>query len=70
MIIETQIVLKNQWKVLPIVLLGPFVGSLNASIINIALPAIAKNFQIGMGEVQWVWICPALRKRNAEKVRD
>ena len=51
---ERQIVVKNRWKVLPIVLLGPLMGSLDASIVNVALPAIAKDFQIGFGESQWI----------------
>ena len=44
----------NRWKILPIVLLAPFMGSLDGSIVNVALPTIARRLGTGMDGVQWV----------------
>ena len=45
--------LPNRWKILPVMLLSSFMGSLDGSIVNVALPTIAKNLGVGMDGVQW-----------------
>src|SRR5215213_10380608 len=44
----------GKWIVLSVVSLGTFMSTLNASIVNISLPAIADDFDIGISEVEWV----------------
>jgi EmrB/QacA subfamily drug resistance transporter len=44
----------GKWIVLSAVSLGTFMSTLNASIVNISLPAIADDFEIGISEVEWV----------------
>jgi EmrB/QacA subfamily drug resistance transporter len=44
----------DRWKILPVVLLAPFMGSLDGSIVNVALPTIARRLGVGMDGVQWV----------------
>jgi EmrB/QacA subfamily drug resistance transporter len=44
----------DRWKILPVVLLAPFMGSLDGSIVNVALPTIARRLDVGMDGVQWV----------------
>ena len=44
----------GKWIVLSVVSLGTFMSTLNASIVNISLPAIADDFDIGIPEVEWV----------------
>ena len=44
----------SKWIVLSAVSLGTFMSTLNASIVNISLPAIANDFEIGISEVEWV----------------
>lgn len=52
--VKTNSVLSNRWKLLPVVLLGPFMGSLDASIMNVALPTISKSFSISLDQTQWM----------------
>jgi EmrB/QacA subfamily drug resistance transporter len=48
---------RRKWAVLMIVALGTFMTSLDASIVNISLPSIARTFRMPIGgEVQWVII--------------
>jgi EmrB/QacA subfamily drug resistance transporter len=44
----------DRWKILPVVLLAPFMGSLDGSIVNVALPTIARRLDVGIDGVQWV----------------
>lgn len=46
--------LKSKWRVLIVVSIGVFMGTLNGSIVNIANPTIAAVFGISITEVQWV----------------
>ncbi|MEE0775437.1 MAG: MFS transporter [Bacillota bacterium] len=46
--------IEQKWKVLIVVSIGVFMGTLNGSIVNIANPTIAEVFSISMTEVQWV----------------
>jgi EmrB/QacA subfamily drug resistance transporter len=51
---ETSIPRPDRWKILPFVLLAPLMGSLDGSIVNVALPKVASSLGAGLGEVQWV----------------
>src|SRR6266566_9915905 len=47
----------NKWAVLVIVAIGVFMATLDSSIVNISLPAIARSFGVPLsGEVEWVII--------------
>lgn len=47
-------VYKNRWLILSVVLIGPFMSTLDSSIVNVALPTMAERLGVGMGAVQWV----------------
>ena len=44
----------DRWKILPVILLAPLMGSLDGSIVNVALPTIATRLGVGLDGVQWV----------------
>jgi EmrB/QacA subfamily drug resistance transporter len=44
----------HRWKILPVILLAPFMGSLDGSIVNVALPSIATRLGVGLDGIQWV----------------
>jgi EmrB/QacA subfamily drug resistance transporter len=44
----------DRWRILPVILLAPLMGSLDGSIVNVALPTIARRLDVGMDGVQWV----------------
>src|SRR5947209_6722130 len=44
----------GKWVVLSVVSLGTFMSTLNASIVNISLPTIANDFDVGISDVEWV----------------
>src|SRR5205807_7933979 len=47
----------NKWVVLMLVALGAFMTTLDSSIVNIALPAIAHTFGVGVsGTIEWIII--------------
>jgi EmrB/QacA subfamily drug resistance transporter len=43
----------DRWKILPVVLLAPLMGSLDGSIVNVALPTMAKELRVGLDGAQW-----------------
>lgn len=45
---------KNRWKILAVVLISPFMGTIDGSIVNIALPVMAKELEVGINSIQWV----------------
>src|SRR6059058_215232 len=48
---------RRKWAVLALVALGTFMTALDASIVNISLPSIARTFRMPIGgAVQWVII--------------
>jgi EmrB/QacA subfamily drug resistance transporter len=47
----------DRWRVLPLILLAPLMGSLDGSIVNVALPTIARRLGVGMDAVQWTVSC-------------
>lgn len=47
----------GKWAVLSIVAIGVFMGTLDSSIVNISLPAIARDFHVPLnGAIEWVVI--------------
>ena len=44
----------DRWKILPVILLAPLMGSLDGSIVNVALPTIATRLGVGLDGIQWV----------------
>ncbi|MFT8315530.1 MAG: MFS transporter [Clostridium sp.] len=45
---------KNRWKILAVVLLSPFMGNLDSSIVNIALPMMSRHLGVEINSIQWV----------------
>lgn len=45
---------ENRWIILVVVLVGPFMATLDSSIVNVALPKMASKLSVGMGSIQWV----------------
>ena len=43
-----------RWYVLAVIFVGTFMGPLDSSIVNIALPVIAKEFGVGITTIEWV----------------
>src|SRR2546429_8286198 len=49
--------LANKWAVMVIIAIGVFMATLDSSIVNISLPAIARSFGVPLsGEIEWVII--------------
>jgi EmrB/QacA subfamily drug resistance transporter len=44
----------GKWVVLSAVSLGTFMSTLNASIVNISLPTLANDFDVGISDIEWV----------------
>ena len=45
---------KNRWIILAIVVLLPFMASLDSNIVNIALPTIETELRINMASAEWI----------------
>ncbi|MCT8975393.1 MFS transporter [Clostridium sp. CX1] len=45
---------QNRWRILSVVLLGPFMATLDSSIVNVALPDMAEKLSVGINTIQWV----------------
>ncbi len=45
---------KNRWRILGVVLLGPFMATIDSSIVNVALPVMADKLSVGINTIQWV----------------
>lgn len=45
---------KNRWKILAIVVMGPLISTIDASIVNVALPDMARKLSVGIDTIQWV----------------
>lgn len=50
---STSTVRPDRWRILPVTLLAPFMGCLDGSIVNVALPTMAKDLGVGLDSVQW-----------------
>lgn len=57
MIYSEQAITDRRWLILSVVLLGPFMSTLDSSIVNVALPTMAAQMGAGMGTIQWVVTC-------------
>lgn len=44
----------RRWFILAVVLIGPFMATLDSSIVNVALPTMAQNLGVSLGSIQWV----------------
>lgn len=54
MIYSEQAINNRRWLILSVVLIGPFMSTLDSSIVNVALPTMAEKLGVGMGAIQWV----------------
>jgi drug resistance transporter, EmrB/QacA subfamily len=45
---------ENRWHILPVILLGPLMATLDSSIVNVALPDMAQRLSVGINTIQWV----------------
>lgn len=45
---------KNRWLILVIVAMQPFMACLDSSIVNVALPVMAKSLSVTMASIEWV----------------
>ena len=44
----------RKWLVLSAVSVGTFISTLRGSIVNISLPTIAHDFEVGIPEIEWI----------------
>lgn len=49
-----QDIYKRKWIILSVVVIMTFMGCLDSSIVNIALPTMSKNLNVNMGSIEWV----------------
>lgn len=42
------------WKIIPVVMLGPFMTQMDSTIVNVSLGHIASDLHAGLGSAQWV----------------
>lgn len=47
-------VFENRWILLFIIVLQPFMATLDSSIVNVALPVMAKKLSVNMASIEWV----------------
>ena len=47
-------VYKNRWLILAVVVMQPFMACLDGSIVNVALPFMAKKLNVSMASIEWV----------------
>ena len=45
---------RHKLKILTVVLMGPLVATIDASIVNVALPDMASKLSVGIDTIQWV----------------
>src|SRR6476620_4235524 len=45
---------KYKWKVLWIVMIGTLMSALDASIVNVSIPAIMADFGVSLDDIEWV----------------
>ncbi|OPJ63882.1 MFS transporter [Clostridium chromiireducens] len=50
-------VYKNRWIILAVVVLLPFMGTLDSTIVNVALPVMVNIFCVNMSSIQLIVIC-------------
>ena len=42
------------WKILAVVLLGPFMTVLDSTVVNVSLSSLAKDLHTSIGSIQWI----------------
>ncbi|MFL0247044.1 MFS transporter [Candidatus Clostridium stratigraminis] len=55
--ISNKNVFKNRWKILGVVVLLPFMATLDSTIVNVALPVMVNIFSVTMSSIQLIVIC-------------
>lgn len=45
---------KNRWVILAVVILAPFMATLDGSIVNVALPKMMTSLSVSMASIEWV----------------
>lgn len=45
---------KNRWIILAVVVLAPFMSTLDSSIVNVALPKMTSTLSVSMASIEWV----------------
>lgn len=45
---------RHRWKLLQIINIGTLMSTLDAGIVNVALPSMSEHFNVGLAEIQWV----------------
>lgn len=45
---------EKRWLILTIVLIGPFMATLDSSIVSVALPKMSSDLMIGINTIQWI----------------
>lgn len=55
--IQNNNVYKNRWVILAVVVLLPFMGTLDSTIVNVALPVMVNIFSVTMSSIQLIVIC-------------
>src|SRR5471030_2770249 len=48
---------KNRWVILAVVVLLPFMATLDSTIVNVALPVMVNIFSVNMSSIQLIVIC-------------
>jgi EmrB/QacA subfamily drug resistance transporter len=51
---ENEDIFKSRWIILSVVVIMVFMGCLDSSIVNIALPTMSKKLNVTMGSIEWV----------------
>lgn len=46
--------LKNRWIILAVIIIAPFMATLDSSIVNVALPKMTSSFRVSMASIEWV----------------
>jgi EmrB/QacA subfamily drug resistance transporter len=47
----------NRWRILHIINLGTFISTFDIGIVNVALPTMAEQFSLSLGQIQWAVTC-------------
>ena len=45
---------KRRYLILAVLVLAPFMGNLDSSVVNVALPVMARSLHVGISAIQWV----------------
>jgi EmrB/QacA subfamily drug resistance transporter len=48
------LVYKRRYLILAVLVLAPFMGNLDSSVVNVALPVMARSLSVGISTIQWV----------------